>query len=393
MTTEQLDAYKSEMRTHEKSELSNELKAELSKAQETLKEFLATEVSNQLLEKTTNEAPKDAFKLLEKEIAEKVDAIKTQKGTGTYETFTLKAVGGLTVSGNMSNEVADANVVALTQSTGRLYATPENNLFAESIVNSESVSSDFITWIDEVDKEGNAGMTAEGAKKSQSDFTYVERNLALENVTHFIKVSTKMLSQPAYIVQAVRNRLLRKLALKKQQQILSGTGTAPEIKGIKEYATAFVAGSFATSVADANLSDLIRVLVAQIAQNADDFMPNYVIMSHKRLADMDLDKASDGHYILPPFATLDNRIVAGVRVIASNEFTDDELLVGDFSKANYVTKNQIGISIGLDGDDFTKNMRTLLVEQMIGLYVSSNETGAFILVDDIDAAILAITAP
>ena len=201
-----------------------------------------------------------------------------------------------------------------------------------------------------------------------------------------------MLSQPAYIVQAVRNRLLRKLALKKQQQILSGTGTAPEIKGIKEYATAFVAGSFATSVAEANLSDLIRVVVAQIAQNADDFMPNYVIMSHKRLADMDLDKASDGHYVLPPFATLDNRIVAGVRVIASNEFTDDELLVGDFSKANYVTKNQIGISIGLDGDDFTKNMRTLLVEQMIGLYVSSNETGAFILVDDIDAAILAITA-
>jgi HK97 family phage major capsid protein len=217
--------------------------------------------------------------------------------------------------------------------------------------------------------------------------------LNLQNVTHFIKVSTKMLRQPAYIVQAVRNTLLRKLELKKQSQLLAGDNTAPNIKGIKEWATAFSAGSFADSVETPNVSDLIRVVVAQISENADDFVPNYVILSHKRLADMDLEKGSDGHYALPPFSTLDNRVVAGVRVIASNEFTNDELLVGDFTKAHYVANSNIQVSVNLDGNDFTKNLRTILAEQAIGLYVSSNETGAFILVDDIDQALTDIAVP
>jgi hypothetical protein len=108
---------------------------------------------------------------------------------------------------------------------------------------------------------------------------------------------------------------------------------------------------------------------------------------------MDLKKASDGHYTLPPFSTLDNRVVAGVRVIASNEFTDDELLVGDFTKAHYVSNSNIQVSVNLDGNDFTKNLRTILAEQAIGLYVSSNETGAFILVDDIAQALADITVP
>jgi hypothetical protein len=332
---------------------------------------------------------KNTFVDFEKEYKENLSNIQNQKSTGTIMSFQIKAVDPILTS-NVSAE-AGGNVVAMSQSLGFVVPTVDNRLFAEGIMNSVPVELDTLTWIDEVNKEGDAGMTAEGNTKSQSDVTYVERTVNLENVTHFIKVSTKMLSQPSYIVNAVRNRLLRKLQLKKQQQLLSGDGTAPEITGIKEWATAFAAGDYAGSVIEANVNDLIRVIVAQIAENGEDFMPNYAIVSHKTLADMDLKKASDGHYVLPPFSTLDNRTVAGVRVIASNEFTNDELLVGDFSKANYAYKNSVQVSINLDGNDFTKNMRTILAEQPIALFVSSNETGAFILVGDIAEAITAIT--
>lgn len=330
------------------------------------------------------------FKELEEGLKEKAEAIKNQKSTGTIANFTIKAVGPVLTTNVTSS--AGGNVVAMTQSTGELYATNDNRLFAEGIMSSMSTEADQITYIDEVAGEGGAGMTAEGNTKSQSDTDYVERTLVLQNVTHFIKVSTKMLKQPSYIVQAVRNTLLRKLQLKKQSQLLSGTGTAPEIKGIKEWATAYVGTDYAGSVIEPNLNDLIRVCVGLIQKVADNFYPNYVIVSHKRLADMDLKKASDGHYVLPPFSSLDNRTIAGVRVISSNEFTDDELLIGDFTKANYVFRDSIQISVNLDGNDFTKNLRTILAEQEIGLYVSANETGAFILVDDIDTAIADLAA-
>jgi HK97 family phage major capsid protein len=346
-------------------------------------EQLALEVAEKADKGATTE--KDSFKELEEGLIEKAEAIKNQKSTGTIANFTIKAVGPVLTT-NVTSQ-AGGNVVAMTQSTGELYATNDNRLFAESIMSGMSTSADQITYIDEVAGEGGAGMTAEGGTKSQSDVDYVERTLVLQNVTHFIKVSTKMLKQPNYIVQAVRNTLLRKLQLKKQEQLLSGNNTAPNIKGIKSWATPYVGTPYAGSVIQPNLNDLIRVCVGLIQEQADDFYPNYVIVSHKRLADMDLKKASDGHYVLPPFSSLDNRTIAGVRVISSNEFTDAELLIGDFTKANYVYRDTIQVSVNLDGNDFTKNLRTILAEQEIGLYVSANETGAFILVDDIDEAI------
>jgi len=338
--------------------------------------------------KGTPSGANDQWADFKKEYEENLNEIKNQKSRGTSMSFTFKDVAPVLTS-NVTSE-AGGNVVAMTQSLGFVVPTIDNRLFAEGIMNPVPCDLDVLTWIDEVDGEGNAGMTAEGQTKSQSDVDYVERTIALENVTHFIKVSTKMLSQPAYIVNAVRNRLLRKLQLKKQEQLLSGNNTPPQIKGIKEWATAFAAGDYAGSVIEPNVNDLIRVLVAQISEAGEDFLPNYAIVSHKTLADMDLKKASDGHYVLPPFSTLDNRTVAGVRVIASNEFTNDELLVGDFTKANYAFKTSVNVSVNLDGNDFTKNMRTILAEQAIALFVSSNETGAFILVDDISDALTAL---
>jgi HK97 family phage major capsid protein len=355
---------------------------------------LKTQLDDLALTVTENKgasANENPFKELEDGLVEKQEAIKNQKSAGTIANFTIKAVGPVLTTNVTS--AAGGNVVAMTQSTGELYATNDNRLFAEGLMSSMSTDADQITYIDEVAGEGDAGMTAEGNTKSQSDVDYVERTLVLQNVTHFIKVSTKMLKQPNYIVQAVKNNLLRKLQLKKQSQLLSGNNTAPNIKGIKEWATAFAAGTFADTVATPNLNDLIRVIVAQIQLVADDFYPNYVIMSHDRFAGMDLKKADDGHYVLPPFSTLDNRIVAGVRVLSSNEFTIDEMLVGDFTKANYVYRDSIQVSINLDGNDYTKNLRTILAEQEIGLYVSNNEVGAFVLVDDIDQALTDIAIP
>jgi HK97 family phage major capsid protein len=379
VTPEQFSALKTEIEALKGTEKHDELTTKLND--------LAGEI--QTIKDNGGEKSKtNPFEKFEKEYKENLSEIQTAKTTGTIMSFEIKAVEPVLTT-NVTAQ-GGGNVVAMTQSLGFVVPTVDNRLFAEGIMNAVPVELDTLTWIDEVNKEGNAGMTSEGDTKSQSDVTYVEKTVNLENVTHFIKVSTKMLSQPSYIVNAVRSRLLRKLQLKKQQQLLSGDGTAPEIKGIKEWATAFSAGDYAGSVIEPNINDLIRVIVAQIAENGEDFMPNYAIVSHKTLADMDLKKASDGHYVLPPFSTLDNRTVSGVRVIASNEFTNDELMVGDFTKANYAYKNSVQVSINLDGNDFTKNMRTILAEQPIALFVSSNETGAFILVDDIAEALTAI---
>jgi len=58
--------------------------------------------------------------------------------------------------------------------------------------------------------------------------------------------------------------------------------------------------------------------------------------------------------------------------------TVDNFLVGDFSKATIVQKSGIEIEIGLDGNDFTKNMRTILAEWRGQLFIQNNDTTAFV---------------
>lgn len=349
---------------------------------------LALEVKSLEQKGTSNNNQWAEFEAFVKEKGDELAKMKTQGSVGS---FTLKAVGPV-LSTNVSAD-AGGNVVAMTQSLGFVKPTADNQFFIESVLSGQRAGADALTWIDEVAKEGDAGMTAEGGTKSNSDVEHVEKTVVLENVTHFIKVSTKMLRQPSFIVDSIKNRLLRRLQLKKQSQLISGNGTAPQIKGIKTWATAFTAGSFATSIPVANIADLIRVIVAQISTAVETATPNIALVSHATLAKLDLKKGDDGHYALPPFSTLDGRTISGVRVVASNEITDAELLVMDSRVVNYFYGDTVSVSMNLDGNDFTKNMRTILAEQTIGLFVSSNETGAIVLVDDLDQALIDITVP
>jgi HK97 family phage major capsid protein len=330
-----------------------------------------------------------------KEVKEQIEkaneAAKNRNGQGVKLDFTIKAVAPVLTTNVTA--AAGGNVVAMTESLGIVKPLVQNRIFFEDILNPVPTTLDTITWIDEVVKEGDAAMTAEGATKGQSDISYVERTLNLQNVTHFIKVSTKMLSQPNYIVSAIQNRLLSRLRLKKQSQLVDGDGTAPNISGLNVLATDFAVGAYADTVEDANIFDLIRVIVAQISTSGEDFIPNYAVVSHGTLAKMDLEKGLDGHYVLPPFISSDRTTISGVKVIGSNEYTDDEMLVGDFTKANYAYKDEIRVSAGLDGNDFTKNLVTILAEQPIGLFVSENEKSAFRFVSDIDAAVADLLKP
>ena len=56
----------------------------------------------------------------------------------------------------------------------------------------------------------------------------------------------------------------------------------------------------------------------------------------------------------------------------------DNFLVGDFTKAHMRTKKGVTIEIGLDGDNFTKNFKTIRAEWRGVVYVKNNDRTAFV---------------
>lgn len=289
-------------------------------------------------------------------------------------------------SGFVSFEVKAAGTITLSNVTGRemLAAQLEPGYtdiatrrpFLLQLVNRRSTTSKTVHLVDKRNRDGSAAPTSEGSTKPLIDFDLVEVKVDMKKIPAAIKVSNEMLDDIAFMRSIINEELLTELNLTLDEQLLSGDDTGANLQGILDKATAFSAGSLAATVDNANNFDVIRAAVAQIV-NAN-FVPNFVCVNPYDAAAMDLTKGTDGHYIMPPFSTVNGQIIAGVRVIENPGITAGDYLIGDFSKAAFYLREGISISVGWENDDFRKNLVTILGEMRGNLYISENNTGAFV---------------
>lgn len=290
--------------------------------------------------------------------------------------FDIKAAGTMLISGNYSG-----GTVGLSSWDSEFARVPKRQPFLREIVTVRPVSSSYVAWAEQANLDGGAGNTAEGAAKTQADFDIVEANKKVEKITSYIKVSKEALADIPYLNSEINTELVELLSVKLDTDILGGSGISPIMKGILEYAPAFsVAGTaLALGVNGANNFDVIRAAVRQVnVAGKGKFVANYVVLHPDDAAMMDLTKATDGQYLIPPFVTAEGQKVAGLMVIENIGITAGDFLVGDFKKSNLGIREDINISIGYENDDFTKNLVTILGEVRAVHYIKSNHTTAFV---------------
>lgn len=280
---------------------------------------------------------------------------------------------------------------SLTTEIDRVISSAPNRMpLFRDIVNVATIRGNKVTWVNKEAAEGGAGMTAEGAAKSQMSWTYTEESADVKKITAYVKVSKESLDDLDFLRSEINTDLREAIELKLDEQISSGPGTGQNLKGILTYAPAFnVTGtSFATAVFNANRLDVLRTAVALIRKNR--FNANYIVISPMDAALMDLEKGTDGHYIMPPFVTADGARIAGVTVIENEAIAEGSFLVGDFTKSNLRIREEININIGYENDDFTKNLVTILAEMRAVHYIKKHHVPAFVK-GTFEAAITAIS--
>jgi HK97 family phage major capsid protein len=249
-------------------------------------------------------------------------------------------------------------------------------------VNSGATSGKFVTYVQQT-ASTRTEWTAEGDAKRQGEPQWSEISEEVKKIASYVKVSKEMLEDLSFIRAEIDNDLMEQVRVGIEQALLTGTGTGAEIKGLLTTSMGlptFGAGTFALAVQDANISDLMRVVKAQI--EGANHTPTHIVLNPEDIAKLQLTKASDGAYTYPMFLPTQSgdgeMIIAGMRVISSTYMTADNYLVGDFSKVNVRFRNNIAMSVGLDQDDFTKNMVTILAEARLVQYVKNNDKPAFV---------------
>ena len=372
----------------------NELRSELIENQnnqmKALNEALKAQgvAIKKLTEKEKTELPKGTLK---ETLKNQLEALKAEKGASKGEAgkvnfeVAFKAVGDMTFA-----NVTGGNIPVEDRLPG-VEMIPSRRLRLLDVISMGNTTSNVVSWVDQQNQEGAAGGTAEGAAKNQIDFDLVVTSESVKKRTAYIKVSTEMLDDISYMETLIRTELIKELMKDVENQVLQGNNTGQNLNSISEMSTPWAAGAFVDTVVAPNVVDVLTTANNQI-KLAEHDGANAYLLNPSDVTAMRLVKATDNQYIDRLQEANGQMSLDGVPVIETTLVNQDEFFAGEFNLDLLIAKESIGIDIGLDGNDFTKNMRTVIAEWRGLNLIKLNSRTAFVK-GEIAAAIADLLKP
>lgn len=343
--------------------------------------------------KTTEKVSRNIATAL-KEAFDENEQFKTIVGGGTQTApVVIKAVVDMGLDTTVE-AIGSASQVSVTQNTGIISTIRKRIMtYLSGGVSVGTLVGNKAMWIEELDEQGNPIFIGEGDTKTKVSVRYEERDVKARKIGVHGKVTTEMMRNLPALINYIQNNLMRRVDIKTEDELFSGANTGNSFKGIIQYATAFTGGGLTTT--DPSYADVFRAAVLQVDEAHGVATAFYV--SSQIIAEMDVEKTDDGHYLLPPFRSANGAEIAGARLIATNALpitvsgTAYDFVGGDLSVVNVLFSDNMSVQIGTDGNDFINNMKTILVEQELVQFVSANDTPVLVK-GNMAASITAITA-
>lgn len=230
-------------------------------------------------------------------------------------------------------------------------------------------------WANKTNKQGNAQFIGEGVLKPLASFEITVETSSAKKVAERFRVSTELLNDIEGIQSLIEDEARFEVETAANTAVLTGTASSTSPAGVTTIASAFTLTTI--EVEDPNNFDAIRAAIAQLTSlNFDRDIVAF--MNPIDVANMELSKGTDGHYLLPPFTSADGTTIKGVTIIEDNNIAVGNLLIGDMTKYRVLMVEDFVIKWGYDSDDFSKNLITMIAEMRFHQFVSANNTGAFI---------------
>lgn len=296
-------------------------------------------------------------------VAEKIMASGDNRYKGEFK---MKAVGAETLAGSVAvanpapvlSTIVDAEVYKLNRRKGADIL---------DYVNVGTTDRATIVYVDEVGGEGAANTTAEGAVKNQTDVDFAEKVSNAIKYTAFVKISEEMLGDAPRLAQAVDEITADKV----YQAVVSGV-VSTAIANANNYSLT----DFNGAVPDANEADAIHAALVESEQSG--FVPNALVINPIDFGKLRFIKATDGTPVISYYGEGRFPVFSdNLAIIKRADIPVGTFVVGDLN-AIKVRFYQQAVELGYDGDDFTRNMRTLRAENRVHIYVPTTEGASLV---------------
>ena len=202
---------------------------------------------------------------------------------------------------------------------------------------------------------GAAQQAAEGDAKSavRPDHTIITQ-VAL-TVAGYTKMSRQAMSDRAELVKAVDITLQRSVGT--ALDVILTTGGTNFSGGIAGLATAYTSLVY-TALVDATSEGVAAMQLA-------GFQPDAVALNPADWLAITVAKGTDGHYLSGAYLGMLPENMRGLRVVLSPTVAAGKSLLIDSAHAELLIAEGFAIEAAYDGDDFTKNLVTVLGEMRV----------------------------
>ncbi|MBT9370282.1 phage major capsid protein [Rhizobium sp. CSW-27] len=311
------------------------------------------------------------------------DGFKAWKETGFSKNARgadLKVKATLT-SATTSSVGSVGDAIAPTRLAG-IQELPQRRMTVRSLFTPGQMGGNTIEYVKETGFTNGADTVAEGAAKPSSDITLDLMTTSAKVIAHWMKASKQVLDDIPQLRSMIDARLDYGLALKEEQQLLSGDNTGQNLYGIIPQASAY---SAPISIADQTMLDVLRLAMLQAA--LAEYPATGHVLNPIDWAMIETMKDGIGRYIIgnpqgSTAPTLWRLPVVDTQAIGVRKF-----LTGAFRQgAQLFDRWESRIEVGYVNDDFTKNLVTILGEERLALAVYRPEAFVY---GDFDVALAA----
>ena len=251
---------------------------------------------------------------------------------------------------------------------------PETGI--RGLFGTETISGNALTYYVLSDKDGAVATVAENGKKPQLDFSYTPNTVKLQKVAGYIVESDEIIEDSDWLASACDNRLLHKLALVEEAQLLTGNGTAPNITGLTN--TSGIGSVTFTHGGTLSADDVLTAIMNVKANSGFD--ADAVIISSADLLRLMKAKDQNDQYLFsgPAYGAYGNGNATtkatfwGVPCYVSAALSAGQCIVGAFKQGASVVSKGDGIRLeatNTNGEDFVYNRVTIRAEERIALAV------------------------
>lgn len=285
------------------------------------------------------------------------ELIKSWNGSaGAYEVKTFNK--------SLGSDAGSAGALIQPMQVPGIVMPGMRRLVVRDLLAQGRISSNSLEYVREKLFTNSAAPVKEKAQKPESDLTFEKQTTNVITIAHWIQASRQVMDDAAQLQSYLNTRLLYGLALVEENQLLNGDGSADNLTGVNQVATAY---DTTLNVTGDTQADLIAHAIFQVTES--EFSASGIILNPRDWHTIALMKDKEGRYIFGGPQAFTSNVMWGLPVVPTKAQKQGEFTVGAFDLASQVwDRMDATIEVSReDRDNFVKNMLTILCEERLAL--------------------------